>query len=84
MKHQSPYDFQSGAIKILNDTAKIYDMKLNIDKTKVMKVRRNAGAINITIDGQRVEQVSKFKYLGAWITEDGRSEVEIRTGLGIA
>ena len=47
MKHQSQYDFQSGAIKILNDIAKIYDMKLNIDKTKVMKVSRNAGAIKI-------------------------------------
>ena len=28
--------------------------------------------------------MSKFKYLGAWITEDGRSEVEIRTRLGMA
>jgi len=47
----------------LNDTAKAFDMKINVDKTKVMKVSRNGGEINIIIDGQKVEQVSKFKYL---------------------
>ena len=59
-------------------------MKINADRTKVMKVSRNGGEINISIDGQKVEQVNKFKYLGAWITEDGRNEVEIRTRLGMA
>ena len=58
-------------------------MKINVDKTKVMKVSRNGGEINISIDGQKVEQVSKFKDLGAWITEDGRNEVEIRTRIGM-
>ena len=28
--------------------------------------------INIIIDGPKVEQVSNFKYLGAWMTKDGR------------
>ena len=49
-----------------------------------MKVSRNGSEINISIDGQKVEQVSKFKYLGACITENGRSEVEITTRLGTA
>ena len=63
-----------------------FDMQICVDKTKVMKVSRNGGEINISIDGQngKVEQVSKVKYLGAWITEDGRSEVEIRTRIGMA
>jgi hypothetical protein len=47
MKHRGRYDIPSCAIKIFNDTAKIYDMKLNIDKTKVMKVSINAGEIKI-------------------------------------
>ena len=51
------------------ETAKAYDMKINVNKTKVIKVSRNRGVINIVIDGQKIEQVSKFKYLGAWITE---------------
>ena len=33
-------------------------MNINIGKTKVMKVSRNGGEINISIDGQKVEQVS--------------------------
>ena len=61
-------------------------MKINVDKTKVTKVSRNGSEINIhvSIDGQKIEQVSKLNYLCAWITEDRRSEVEIRTRVGMA
>ena len=48
----------------LNDTAKSYGMKINVNNTKVMEVSRNISAINIIMDGHRVEQVSKFQYLG--------------------
>src|SRR5580698_2115631 len=69
----------------LNNTAKRYDMKINIKKTKVMKISRHGGGVvNILLDGQKVEQVQKFKYLGAWITDDGRNETEIRTRLAMA
>jgi len=38
-----------------------------------MKVsRKGEGEINITIDGERLEQVDRFRYLGALITSDGR------------
>ena len=40
--------------------------------------------MNIMIDGQKVEQINKFKYLGAWIAENGRCETEIRTRIGMA
>ena len=50
----------------------------------VMKVSRNGGLINIKIDGQKVEQVSKFKYLSAWITKDRRNKTEIKTRMGMA
>ena len=29
--------------------------------------------VNITVDGQRIEQVKNLKYVGSIITEDGRS-----------
>jgi len=62
----------------LNRTAKEYDMKVNIKKTKVMKVsRKGEGVINITIDGEILEQVEQFRYLGALITSNGRCETEI-------
>jgi hypothetical protein len=55
-----------------------YDMKINIKKTKVMRVSRGGGDINITINGAKVEQVKCFKYLGHTITDDGRCETEIK------
>ena len=49
----------------LNEMAKAYDIKIHVSTTKVMKVSRNGRVINIVIDGQKIKQVSKFKYLGA-------------------
>src|SRR6218665_1923652 len=69
----------------LNRMAKEYDMKMNIKKTKVVKVsRKGEGVINITIDGEILEQVERFRYLGALITSDGRCETEIKTRIGMA
>jgi hypothetical protein len=66
-------------------TAKQYDMKINVKKTKVMRVsRKGEGDISIFIEGQRVEQVQKFKYLGSLMTADGRCEEEIKVRIGMA
>ncbi len=59
---------EKGLLKIrdrLNEMAKAYDIKIHVSKTKVMKASRNGGVINTFIDGQKIKQVSKFKYLGA-------------------
>src|SRR6478609_560080 len=69
----------------LHTTAKHYDMKINIKKTKAMVVSRNGGGrVNITVEGQRVEQVSKFRYLGSLISEDGRCLDDVKTRIGMA
>ena len=69
----------------LNDTARKYMMKINIKKTKVMKIsKKGGGKIDIYVNGERIEQVTKFKYLGAWLTEDGKCDVEIRSRLAMA
>ena len=66
-------------------TAKQYDMKINVKKTKVMRVsKKGEGDISIFIEGQRVEQVQKFKYLGSLMTADGRCEEEIKVRIGMA
>src|SRR6476469_1253799 len=68
----------------INTTAKHYDMKINTKKTKAMVVSRNGGErVNITAEGQSVKQVSKFRYLGSLISEDGRclDDVKIRIGM---
>src|SRR6476619_1189464 len=69
----------------LNTTEKHYDMKINIKKTKAMVVSRNGGEIvNITVEGQSVEQVSKFRYLSSLISEDGRCLDDVKTRIGMA
>src|SRR6476469_8245349 len=69
----------------LNTTAKHYDMRINIKKTNAMVVSRNGGErVNITVEGQSVEQVSKFIYLGSLISEDGRCLDNVKTRIGMA
>src|SRR6478609_12099134 len=68
----------------LNTKAKHYDMKINIKKTKAMVVSRNGGErVNTTIEGQSVEQVNKFRYLGSLISEDGRCLDNVKTRIGM-
>ena len=63
----------------LNSISMDYDMKINIKKTKVMKIsKRGEETINITLNGEEIEQVKKFCYLGSVVTEDARCHVEVK------
>ena len=79
---------ESGLQKLmykLNETAKKFSMKINIQKTNTMLVCRDGGGVaNITVDGQRVEQVQSFKYLGSIISEDGRSLTDVKYRIALA
>src|SRR6267154_3862894 len=69
----------------LNDTAINYGMKINVQKTKTVVVRWDGGGVfNITVDGQRIEQVRCFKYLGSIMTENGRSDVDVKSRIAMA
>jgi len=69
----------------LHKTALTYDMKISVKKTKSMMISKGLGrAITIMIEGQKIEQVKQFKYLGAVFTEDGRSVSEVKIRIGIA
>src|SRR6478609_463549 len=69
----------------LNTTAKHYDMNINIKKTKAMVVSRNGGErVNITVEGQSVEKVSKFRYLDSLISEDGKCLDDVKTRIRMA
>src|SRR5690349_21838630 len=68
----------------LKATALKYDMKINIKKTKVMRVSSEGGKVNITINGTKLEQIKSFKYLGRTITDDGRSETELKCKIALA
>ena len=54
-------------------------------KTKTMVVSRDEGqVVNITIGGQRVEQIKNFKYLGSNILEDGYNLVDMKMRISLA
>ena len=50
---------------------KKYGMKINVKKTKVMCISRIGNhKLKILVEGQRVEQVTQFMYLGSIISSD--------------
>ena len=54
------------------------------EKCRNESKKEGGNAINITIGGQIVEQVSQFRYLGSLISEDGTftTENRIRIAMG--
>ena len=64
-------------MKVKAESEKVY-LKLNIQKTKIMA----SGAITSwQIDGERMETVSDFLFLGSNITADGDCSHEIKRRL---
>ncbi len=58
-----------------------FGLKLNIQKTKVMRL--GGGTVNITVEREKLEQVSDFTYLGFEITDNSECRKEIRNRLGL-
>ena len=60
-------------------------MKINAKNTKTMLISKSGeGTINITLNDETIEQVTKFKYLGAIITANGKCEDEITARIAVA
>src|SRR6476619_5568183 len=60
-------------------------MKINIKNTRAVVVSRGGGeGVNMTVEGQSVEQVGKFRYLSSLISEDGRCLDDVKTRIGMA
>jgi len=38
----------------------------------------------IEVNGKELEQVSAYKYLGSWLTEDGKSEKGVKARIALA
>ena len=76
----------SELISKINEVGKQFGRKINIKKTQAMVVSKkpNSPKINIAIDGEQIEQVTSYMYLGSLITEDRRSEKEIKRRIMIA
>ena len=69
----------------VNDVSKEYGMKINIKKTKVMRVSKQGGGnVNIVLNEERIKQVAQFCYLGSLITDNGGCSKEIRARIAMA
>jgi len=63
----------------LNAACRSFGLTINIAKTKVLVVRRvqSAGDLPILVNGQALEFVDGYCYLGSWISADSTLEREI-------
>ena len=69
-------------VNSVNANSEVKGLRMNVKKTKTMAISRmDTPTVKITVNGETLEQVYKFKYLGQIITDDGRcdSEVKVRT-----
>uniref|UniRef100_A0A8D8R6E3 Craniofacial development protein 2 n=1 Tax=Cacopsylla melanoneura TaxID=428564 RepID=A0A8D8R6E3_9HEMI len=67
----------------INEAGKRFGMKINAGKTKVMKIGKREGRIHLTLEGQELEQVENFRYLGGLIKSNGSCTEEIRSRIGM-
>jgi hypothetical protein len=51
-------------------------LKVNVDKSKVMVMSEEHTRCQIMLDGEQLEQVSEFKYLGYMLDEKGMDDAE--------
>jgi hypothetical protein len=74
-----------GIVDVVRQNSEEKGLSMNVKKTKTMVVCRDETPdVRIVVNGQVLEQVKKFKYLGQWITDDGGCECEIKTRIEIA
>ena len=56
----------------IDNTSRAYGMEVSEEKTKIMTNNIADGSTeDITVNGQQLETVDKFKYLGAQVTDEG-------------
>ena len=68
----------------VNDAGRKLNLKLNVKKTKLLTTGEEQPVHNISIDGEDVEQVSRFKYLGSEKTTSASCTADIRARIGMA
>lgn len=65
------------SVKIWKDALAAQKLELNVEKTKVVMIGNEAGVASVTADGEVIEQVQAYKYLGSVINSRGNSEDEL-------
>ena len=61
----------------LVDEATAYGMEVSTEESKVMTNSANNTSAGISMNGQKLEEVTAFKYLGATLCKDGTCTTEV-------
>src|SRR6218665_3676354 len=68
----------------VHSSSQKFGLKINVEKTKTMTIGKQRKTVEIKIEGETLEQVTEFIYLGGVITEDGRCTKDIKRRIGLA
>ena len=72
-------------VQKIADICNAYGMEINVKKTKTMVISKTGNIpCSIAVNNIALEQVPQYKYLGSWITEDSKCEMDIETRIGMA
>ncbi|XP_078363888.1 uncharacterized protein LOC144648130 [Oculina patagonica] len=66
----------------LHDTAEVVGLSVNPSKTKTMRLNRKRSD-SITVEGNQLEDVEAFTYLGAMLDKQSERESDIKQGLAL-
>ena len=72
-----------GIIDRLTETGICYEMEMNVDKTKVIRISRQPSPLEITTDKKKPENVEYFNYVCSMITNDARCTCEIKSRIAM-
>ena len=75
----SPEGMQQ-VMNAFSDASKKFGLKINIKKTEVLYQPNSSRTqeMDILVDGQKLNSVPEFTYLGSTVTKDGRIDAEIQ------
>ena len=79
---KSPNDLQQLLDKV-DEVSRKFGLEISTRKTKVMVVAKERIMMHIYCNGELLEQVNSFRYLGSIITESGDCSKDIKMRLGI-
>ena len=68
----------------LIDRATAHGMEVSTEKTKIVTNSANNITEDIGMNGQKLEEVTNYMYLGATLWRDGTCSAEIRIGIASA
>ena len=80
-------DTKEGLAKLITtvkEHSEMKELKLNVKKTKIMDVNGCRESSEVTVDGEEIESVESFEYLGSLIEADGDGTKEIKRRLAMA